>query len=365
MRAGIVTIFDNENFGNRLQNYALSKILHNYLESTYTIKNKFLDEKIYKRMLRACALAENVILNRVCGKKRKGTILSFNNKYLDVGRSCYWFNVQKEKVRCIDSCDIYCAGSDQVWNPTLGRTAIFNYLGFAERDRTFSYAASFGVDTIPDEHRDAVKKGLEHIKFISVREDAGKRIVEELTGRTDVQVLVDPTMLLTTPEWDEVAEETKQKLPEKYVMTYFLGEVSENRRQAVENKAAELGCEVIWTMDKGSPFYDVGPGHFVHMIKYAQMVCTDSFHGSVFSFLYGRPLAIFDRNGGDDMSSRLVTLAKKFSLQCNLVKNDDLTNLSMKPDYSTGYLVLEEERKKSKAYLDMVFEEAERAGLCK
>ena len=243
---------------------------------------------------------------------------------------------------------------------------MFYYLGFAERDRTFSYAASFGIDKIPEEYVEDVRKGLEHIKYISVREDAGKRIVEELTGRTDVQVLVDPTMLLTTEQWDEVAEKPKNELPEKYLLTYFLGQVSENRRQKIEKKAAELGCQTIWLMDKKSPFYAIGPGHFVYLVKHAQMVCTDSFHGSVFSFLYGRPLAVFGREGsGEDMSSRLETLADKFSLRSCLVHNEDLSDVPVAPDYSEGYRALEIERKKSKAFLDMVFEEAERAGLCK
>ena len=82
-------------------------------------------------------------------------------------------------------------------------------LGFADSEKTFAYAASFGIDEISEEYVKDAKTGLEHIKYISVREDAGKSIIEKLTGRNDVQVVVDPTMLLTTEEWDQIAEKPK------------------------------------------------------------------------------------------------------------------------------------------------------------
>jgi hypothetical protein len=119
----------------------------------------------------------------------------------------------------------------------FGRIGLFNYLDFADYDRTFSYAASFGIDAIPPQHLDAVRNGLNHIKYISVREEAGKRIVQELTGRTDVQVLVDPTMLLTADEWDIIAEKPRGDIPERYILTYFLGNVSDARRAVIVQKA--------------------------------------------------------------------------------------------------------------------------------
>ena len=72
-----------------------------------------------------------------------------------------------------------------------------------------------------------------------------------------------------------------------------------------------------------------------------------------------------DRQGsGENMGSRLVTLADKFSLLNCLATGNVLPEASGEPDYSIGYAALEEERKKAKTYLDMVFQEAERAGLC-
>ncbi len=356
MNVGIVSIVDYENMGNRLQNYALQVTLLKYVDDVYTIRNKQARSNGIKDRMRNSALADKVWLNNLLKREKRAQLLSFSNKHIKSNPKCYWYNRECTELEGKDQFDVYCAGSDQVWNPDGDRTGMFNFLGFADREQTFSYAASFGVDEIPEEHKAAVRKGLQHIKYISVREDAGKRIVEELTGRTDVEVLVDPTMLLTTQEWDKILRAPKAKVPEKYILTYFLGPVSPERRKAIQDKATKMGCTLIEVMDKNSPFYAIGPDQFVYLIKHAQLVCTDSFHGSVFSFLYQRRLAVFDRDGsGSNMGSRIDTFASKFHLESCRVKGNALPEEIPQPDYSQGYQALVLEREKSKRFLDKVF----------
>lgn len=353
MEIGVVTIYDNGNLGNRLQNYALQKKLNEY-GKVVTIKNQKTCSGINKLLTH---IFEYVFINHLFRRCKRENLLRFTQKYIFTNNKCYCFDKDHFLLDKKDKFEYYCAGSDQIWNPNFGRTGMFNYLGFAEREQTFSYAASFGVEEIPEEHKEAVRKGLQHIKHISVREDAGKRIVEELTGRTDVEVLVDPTMLLTTQEWDKILRAPKAKLPEKYILTYFLGPVSTERRAAIQQKADQMGCQIIEVMDKNSPFYAIGPDMFVYLIKHAQMVCTDSFHGSVFSFLYQRRLAVFDREGfGNNMGSRIDTLAAKFHLEHCRVKGNVLPGWDDEPDYTEGYKELETEREKSRAFLNTVFE---------
>lgn len=357
MKIGIITIFDSENMGNRLQNYALQQVLKRYATQVVTIMNKPKPGSLQEQLKRKSPLAESIIANRLIGKTRKAQLLRFNKKYILTTKTMYWNNPSKAVIKSQDCCDYYCAGSDQVWNPLIGRSS-FDYLGFAPSEQTFSYAASFGIDEIPEEHRAAVSEGLQHIKHISVREDAGRKIVEELTGRTDAQVVVDPTMLLTVQEWDQVISNPRGDVPQNYVLTYFLGAVSEDRKAAIQARAKALGCELIELMDRNSPFYAVGPDEFVWLIKHAKYICTDSFHGSVFSFLYGRPFAIFAREGkGSDMGSRMKTFMAKFSLEHCAAMGNVLPEYRACPDYSVGYAALEAERAKSKAFLDTVFQE--------
>ena len=365
MKVGILSIYDNENLGNKLQNYALQQTLLYYADDVLTIKNKMSLPSLLERIKRQSPLAESVTANRLMGKHRKAKILRFDQQYIHTSRRAYWYNKGVQRLKSGDCCDIYCAGSDQVWNPDLERADMFNFLGFAQPEQTFSYAASFGVDSIPTECQQTVREGLRHMRHISVREDAGKSIVLDLTGRMDAVVLPDPTLLLSARDWDQVASEPKQKLPEKYILSFFLGEMSEERRVEIENKAYKLDCKVIELMDKNSPFYTCGPDEFLYMIRQARFVCTDSFHASVFSFLYGRPLAIFSRLGsGSNMGSRLATLCTKFSLEERLVQGDDLAPVPDEADYSAGWAALEQERQRARDYLNEVFQQAKEAELC-
>lgn len=365
MRVGIVSLFGNENMGNKLQNYALERKLSEYVDDVLTIRNKCMRKNLIKYLTQQSSWTELTLVNQWTGNIRREKLVEFGRKNICSTSKTYFYNIPTRRLKKADRCDIYCAGSDQVWNPNFGCFKMFNYLGFADRERTFSYAASFGVEQIPEQYKDAVRRGLQHIKYISVREDAGKRIVEELTGRTDVQVLVDPTMLMTTEEWDNVAAQPWQGIPDRYILTYFLGNVPQERRDAIYTRAKEMDCQVIELMDKNSPYYAIGPGEFIYLMKHAALVCTDSFHGSVFSFLYQRPLAIFDRKGeGNSMSSRLETLAAKFHLEGCMAQGECLPDLPAEANYAAGYTALAAEREKSRAFLDMVFQEAERAGLC-
>ena len=355
MKVGIVTIFDNNNQGNRLQNYALQQVLLRYADQVVTMKNKPWYSK-KSRIARMLPLAESAFFNRLLGLERRARIVEFTARHVKLSRGCYWYDKAGQSPKKVDRCDWYCAGSDQVWNPTMGRGGSFDYLAFAPRERTFSYAASFGIEEIEEDRRQAVAEGLKHIRHLSVREDAGKQIVESLTGRTDVQVLVDPTMLLTREEWDTVIAKPAGTVPQRYVLTYFLGTVSDERRAVVADRARELGCEVINLMDSASPFHAMAPHEFVWLIKNAQYICTDSFHAGVFSFLYGRPFAILARAGkGPDMGSRMKTFMGKFSLEGCAAVGDVLPGYEAQPDYSLGYAALEAERAKSKAFLENVF----------
>jgi len=353
VKIGIVTPFDNRNLGNRLQNYALQQVLLRYAEEVITLRNKPALPSLADRLRRGCPLAESVWVNTLLGEKRKARLLQFNRAYLHMSKACYWYNKPDTALHPEDRCDWYCAGSDQVWNPDLGRSGMFSYLGFAPGERTFSYAASFGVDPIPLAQSSAVQQGLRHIRHLSLREQTGKAMAEELTGRKDIQILPDPTLLLTTAQWDVLARKPEMPLPKDYLLTYFLGEVSPDRRNALLRIAAEHSLVPVDLMDPGSPFYAIGPCEFLYAIRNAALVCTDSFHGSVFSFLYQRPLWIFDREGeGKTMGSRLDTLTETYSLQTFRVKETALPQLPEKADYSAGYTRLQEERRKAKQYLD-------------
>lgn len=347
MKVGICTINDNGNYGNRLQNYAIQEILKKQGIKAETISNE-LDNYGLKYHINNLKTILVRILNL---KKHKRLIrfLEFNNNIKFANFGIDKLHIDKNINK---KYDYFITGSDQVWNPNFNRMSDVDFLTFTLPEKRISFSASFGISELPENMKEYYKERLLGIKYLSVREDKGKEIIEELTGRKDVQVLVDPTMLLTAEEWDKVAKKPEQLKTDKYILNYFLGELSEQRKQEIERIARENNCEIINILDKRSPFYQNGPSEFLYLEKNAFMVCTDSFHSCIFAILYNRPFVVFDREDKKvKMNSRLDTLLKKFKLENRWYK-DKITEEQLKVDYKESYKILEEERKKAKEFLE-------------
>lgn len=78
-------------------------------------------------------------------------------------------------------------------------------LRFCQEKKRISYAASFGVDSIPEKWIEKYRKGLSEFRYLSVREKAAVKIVTDIIGKPCNMVL-DPTMLLNKSEWDKIAK---------------------------------------------------------------------------------------------------------------------------------------------------------------
>ena len=249
--------------------------------------------------------------------------------------------------------DYFITGSDQVWNPNFNRMSDIDFLVFATPEKRVAFSASFGISEIPEDMKDYYKERLLGIKYLSVREDTGKDIIENLTGREDIQVLVDPTMLLTSEEWDKVAKKPEQlKDNKKYILNYFLGELSDKRKKEIQEVAEKNDCEIINILDENSPFYQTGPSEFLYLEKNAFLICTDSFHSCVFAILFNKPFIVFDREDAmEKMNSRLETLLKKFKLEDRWY-NNKIEEEQLKIDYTEAYKILESEREKAKIFIN-------------
>lgn len=351
-KIGLVTIIDNNNYGNRLQNYALYK----YLSKKYdvkTIKNFPENENHF------CKKSLKKILNKlhyfkliITKQNNIFRIISFKNFNKNI---CFTHkNYSSYELNRLDY-DYYIAGSDQIWNPYHGRLTRIDLLHGVKSNKRISYAASFGVNEITENNYiNRIKEDIPNFKSISVRENEGRKIIEKLTKREDVEVLIDPTMLLTSKEWDEVSAKPKMLKTNRFILNYFLGDLSENRKKSIEKIALENNCEIINILDKNSPFFKCGPSEFLYLEKNAFLICTDSFHSCVFAIIYNRPFIIFDREqeGVESMSSRLDTLISKFKLQNRKYNEKEITLENIHHDYKEAYKILEEERKKSKEYFD-------------
>lgn len=344
-KAGILTIYDIHNYGNRLQNFAAQEFLKEMNIEPETIKNENNRYIIkIKRLIKALVKHNEY--------KREKNFIRFNKKYINF--SNYTVDCKTTNIKFQNKYDFFITGSDQVWNPTFGRMSDIDFLTFADNAKKISFAASFGINEIPNNLKEYYKNNLEKFKALSVREERGKEIIKELTNRDDAVVLLDPTMLIPKEKWEKIIKEPKmliKKNIKKYILCYFLGNLSENRKKEIKRIANENNCEIINILEKDDPFYTSGPDEFLYLEKNAFLICTDSFHSSVFAILFNRPLVMFDREDKEvKMNSRLETLMKKFGLENRWFK-DKINNDLLKSDYQIKE-ILNEERKKGKKFIE-------------
>lgn len=353
------------NYGNVLQNYALQQILLCYadrVDTLWTQPYNFMPEvwwnwrwKEYIKWLINWKNFRTKITNGHIGREmaRQVKIRDFSNRYISYHRVP--LDALSNRIKQYDYCVV---GSDQVWNPHFGNYHQF-FLGFAPKEKRLSYAASISTMDIPAEEHDFFVQGLKGMKALSVREQAGADLIEQLTGRK-AEVHLDPTLLLTADEWRSVSRRPTWYHGGEYLLTYFLG----RRPPQIDAIAEELGLTVVNLLDEEVyEHYVTGVDEFLWAIDHASLVYTDSFHGSVFSILFQTPFVVCDRVGtgkgdaSEKMGSRLDTLLGYFGFEdrrTNQFKDYRIENPLQPPAWERCEPVLAKERARSAEYLRRV-----------
>ena len=297
-----------------------------------------------------------IVRNIIKRTKRQYYFDYFNKRYIRVARRTRYHTLN-DGAFTRDGYDAAISGSDQVWNPEFAFNTDFEFLPFVPPEKRYSYAASFGVDEVPPDRYEDIGRLLREMREISVREETGRAIVKELANR-DVPVHVDPTLLLELSDYERLVEKPPQTLPERYIITYFLDEVSDSCRSFISRTAENLGLPVIMLNEwRENPFFDIGPQHFLYLIQNADYVCTDSFHGTVFSILFHRQFTCFYRQGKDSrMGSRLNTLLGILRLEDRLYDVRP-SEQAREIDYAAVDKAIDGEREIATAYLRKIVEQ--------
>lgn len=347
-KIGIITINDFNNYGNRLQCYAVQHYLENMGYSVENIYNEYNTSGFIANCVKRIARQFRDFSNRKTIAIRSHNFTEFN-KHIKFSKD-YIINGKFNKD-LNEKYDYFITGSDQVWNPCDSGRSEIDFLTFASAEKKISFSASMGVAKLPDDTIEKYKRYLKDYKRISVREEAAKKIVINLTDRKDVEVLVDPTMLLLAEDWEKISQKPNISYHSKYILTYFLGGIRE-RERVIKSIADKYSCEIIDVYDKNGIFYTCGPQHFLDLERNAFLICTDSFHSAVFSFLFNRPFIVFNReNAKMNMNSRMETFLSKFGLQQSKYIDSRDVDDYLNWDYTEGYKILEQEREKARHFL--------------
>lgn len=351
----VVTLYGNYNFGNKLQLYAVQSICRNIGFDVEALRffdsnnYNYANNKVKKNILKWREVFKTIVLKKEYRNKK---FREFEKNYLIMSRRYVFEDKQHRGIE--KKYDRFIVGSDQVWNPYFGLKGDLKFLTFVNKKRKVSLAASIGTEEIPEKMKNDYITGLKSLDYISVREDKAKKLVEELTDRKDVEVILDPTMLIQKEEWKKISKKPENLKDENYILNYFLGNLSDERKEKIKKLASDNGWKIIDVMNPNDKFYNIGPSEFIYLEEHAKLICTDSFHSCVFGILMNTPFVVFDREdvSTKSMNSRIQTLLEKFEL-LNRKYKGELNNEILQMSFSNINSVLEKERIKAKKFLEI------------
>lgn len=368
-KVGLLTWTTYKNYGTYLQWYALTKQIEefgydctaiNYIpKKSYQESLFYLAKNDFPKFIKLVNSKIDTLINKkeINLKGREVAFDSFRDKYFKLTQECITasdlFSLNKQ-------FDTFVCGSDQIWSP-LSFNSHF-YLDFVQdKYKKIAYAPSMGVSFIDNEEKKKqIKSWLSEFEYISIREKAGQNIIKELIQK-EVPITLDPTLLINENEWEKVINK-QYAVPDNYILCYFLGQNRNYWKKIYQfSKKNKLQVVIIPVFKCDLKRFgivkdNIGPAEFLKLVKNASFVCTDSFHGTVFSLLFKKKVAIFKRFKQNDLknqNSRIENIISIFNLD-KLVfskKNNLNTLFSEKFDFDQMYSILNNERLKSSRYL--------------
>lgn len=334
MKVAIVTQPLGLNVGGMLQNLALQQALRSLGHESVTIRYQIAGPGL-KDLARIAARNVRTLLRRLSGRADRMLYLC------DLRPSRANLRFISRHIACTPGCGSYApvedagayvVGSDQVWRPRYNVGTLPDmFLRFAagQKVRRVAYAASFGVGT--REYDEALialcSPLLAAFDAVSVRERSGVELCRDMLGRADAAFVADPTMLLTADDYRRICADIPVS-GSRRVVSYIL-DLNTDKRTACRTFARTLGAPLRDLAPRAT-----APDRWLAAIRDAAFVVTDSFHGTVFAIIMGKPFAVLanDKRG----NSRLLSLLDSVGLADRVVTSPaDIDRIAAAPvDYA-------------------------------
>ena len=359
MKIGILTFHKARNYGAILQTYALQKKLRQFNSDTEIIDyNCPYFQDSYKIISFKNITVKSIVKQFLLYKSKKQKYSKFDKFIKNNIRLSKVKNIKKKDIeKYTKEYDKIIVGSDQVWNMSCTNGDLTYFLDFVtDNKRKNSYAASFGKRNITDKEKKVASKYLSSFNAISVREKDGQEILDDLNIK-NASVVVDPTLLIEKKEWDKICAE--RMVNTGYILEYKLYN-SEKIKKIAKKLAKEKKLKIIVLQSdlkkeiEGSKVIrNAGIKEFISLIKYADYVITNSFHGTIFSLIYHKEFYISLIKGENAPNSRLENLLKEYNLT-NRILDYNENNFNQEIDYEEVDKKIVKNRDKSLDFLKKV-----------
>ncbi|MDD3346609.1 polysaccharide pyruvyl transferase family protein [Oscillibacter sp.] len=361
MKAGLVTFYHIHHYGALLQAAATERAVEQAggeceIIDYYVNQNNDLFRK--PTGLGSAAADAHTALHYAALKTRYDRFEQFAKDHLRI--SGHRFESGEELRAAELPYDVILSGSDQIWNPKIFPNGRFDPVFFGEFSprRKIAYAPSFGVPHIPSGMERELREYLAHFSHLSVRERQGQAIVREVAG-VKVPVVLDPTLLLTSEQWSAMAK-PPVKLPQGgYLLCYCISAPGplEPYIRALAEKTGLPVVQLCGARQKVHPkarcVLDAGPAEFLGLFQNAACVCTNSFHGTVFSVQFQKPFftAVAPGELAEPESSRTFSILSRLGLTDRIIGKGDTAEIDAPVDWAAVSKRLEDARRSSLDYL--------------
>lgn len=368
MKTGLVTFYHIHHYGALLQAAATERAVE-HLGGECEIIDYFVNQNndLFRKPTGIGSAAADIhtALHYKALHDRYQRFETFAARHLRI--SGHRFESLEELRRAELPYDVILAGSDQIWNPKIFPDGHFDpvFFGAFSQRRKIAYAPSFGIPRIPEDMEDELRGYLGRFSHLSVRERQGQRIVEEISGK-HVPVVLDPTLLLTRAQWAAMANPPQgypagggQNAHGGYILCYCISKPGA-LAPYIQNLADKTGLPVVQLCGirqkvhpRASCILDAGPAEFLGLFQNASYVCTNSFHGTVFSVQFQKPFftAVAPSELAEPESSRTFSLLSTLGLTERIIGKGDTAGVEDVIDWTAAEARLDAARQASLDYL--------------
>lgn len=329
-KIGILTWYNHGNYGSALQAYALKTFLEklgykaqiipyipqwerSLLNANFLKKCK----RFVKMLLGYCFECTPFKKNRFCDP-----FIYFRLNFLKLKGQCTEIDI----AEYTKNFTTIISGSDQIWNPSFIDYVFLQNFEHDNNIRKISYAASLGVmEMNNNQQRTCYKKMLASFHAISVREYAGKKILNSLGISCEVHA--DPALLLNAIDYRKMYKSINW-LKKKYIFCYILRTTKISYKDCILEYANNYNLDVIgisydkadysWMKDMST----CSPREWLWLIDNAEIVMTNSYHATIFSLIFHTVFFTFVRfpeENSHSQNSRIDQLVQFFGIEKYIV----------------------------------------------
>ena len=348
MKTAIFTLPLINNYGGILQAYALQNVLFEL-----GIDNKVLNLRTKEASFFSINYAKFLIAKTFISryKNAKFEILrhdldarNFIEKNIVLTDEIYGFSDLK-RVCKDEKFDAFVLGSDQVFNQgNFMNFGEYFSLGFIQNAVKIAYAASFGGEFKDWKNLSTHRENLAKFSAISVREQNAIKICKEILN-LKADFVLDPTLLARREIYDKFCTNLDESSSQNTKIFAYILDPNEKTTQILDNASQKSRCKIAQVNDRANRL-KIEEG--LSAIKNAKFIITDSFHGCVFSIIFGKPFfAIINEARGN---ARFHSLFNMLNLD-NRVIEDVNFELNLAMNYDEIYKILDEKSKFSIDFL--------------